>query len=332
MSVADHTALGQEAASRGASGPPGAQRRWLVLTHHLPAKPAYLRVKVHRRLERIGAIALKNSVYVLPVTDETLEDFQWLCGEIEAGGGEATLSVAVFIDTDTDARLLRTFGDARAADYRELVSDAERTLDEMRRDDRERTRTPEPVNKLRERLTSVAAIDFFGAPERAEAERAIEAVEAMMEASRRDVPDAPRIVQPGRTWVTREGAKVDRIASAWLIRGFIDPAAAFKFVPARGYVPEEGELRFDMFEGEFTHVGDRCTFETLLAHFEIRDPALEAIAEIVHDIDVKDDRFGRAETAGVASLIRGITRSTSDDSERLGLGRTLLDGLYASLR
>jgi hypothetical protein len=133
-----------------------------------------------------------------------------------------------------------------------------------------------------------------------------------------------------RTWVTRAQVQVDRIASAWLIKRFIDREARFKFVPSSGYRPEPDELRFDMFEGEFTHQGDRCTFEVLLAHAGLTDAALTAIGEIVHDIDLKDDRYGRAETAGVRSLIAGIATPGTADEQRLARGAVLLDGLYDS--
>jgi hypothetical protein len=129
--------------------------------------------------------------------------------------------------------------------------------------------------------------------------------------------------------VTRADIHVDRLASAWLIRRFIDPAAHFKFVPARGYKPEPGELRFDMFEGEYTHEGERCTFETLLARFALADLALAAIGEIVHDIDCKDERFGRPEAAGVATVLQGIVALHPLDSARLERAIALWDDLYA---
>ena len=132
-------------------------------------------------------------------------------------------------------------------------------------------------------------------------------------------------------WVTRARPKTDRIACPWLIRRFIDPDAAFKFVPARGYKPKPGEARFDMYTGEFTHAGDRCTFETLLAHFELDDDALRALGEIVHDIDCKDEKFGRNEAAGVLAVIQGIALATTDDAERIERGTLVLDGLYGQL-
>ena len=133
-----------------------------------------------------------------------------------------------------------------------------------------------------------------------------------------------------RIWVTRQGVQVDRIASAWLIRRFIDAGARFKFVPGKGYAPEPGELRFDMFEGEFTHLGDRCTFEVLIGHAALADPALTAIGEIIHDLDLKDGKYGREEAAGVRSLIAGIVASSTDDEQRLARGAVLLDDLHHS--
>jgi hypothetical protein len=136
----------------------------------------------------------------------------------------------------------------------------------------------------------------------------------------------------GRTWVTRTGVKVDRMASAWLIRKLIDPEARFKFVPAKGYRPEPGELRFDMFEAEFTHEGDLCTFEVLVQRFGIGDRAVRAIAEIVHDLDVKDAKYGREEAAGVGQLVAGIAAAHPDDEARLARGAALFDDLYAAHR
>ena len=131
-----------------------------------------------------------------------------------------------------------------------------------------------------------------------------------------------------RVWVTRRGVQVDRIASAWLIRRFIDPKARFKFVAPQGYVPKADELRFDTFDGEFTHEGDRCTFEVLTLRLGRTDPALTALAEIVHDIDLKDSKFGRPESSGLALAFSGIAAGDASDETRLEKGGALLDGLY----
>jgi hypothetical protein len=123
---------------------------------------------------------------------------------------------------------------------------------------------------------------------------------------------------------------VDRISSAWLIRRFIDRTARFKFVGGRGYKPVRGEVRFDMASGEYTHEGERCTFEVLLDRFELRSAALRAIGEIVHDLDLEDERYQRPEASGVRRLIAGLALSSAEDGERLERGAVVFDGLYAS--
>ena len=218
---------------------------WLLLIHQVPPKPDYLRVKIRRRVLRIGAVQLKNTVYAVHNTADALEDLQWIRQEILGMGGTALICEASF---------LTAFGDT----------------------------------------ASVAQ------------------------------------VTPGTTWITRTGVFIDRIACAWLIRRFIDPQARFKFVPAQGYQPMPGEVRFDMYDAEFTHEGDRCTFQTLLQRFALDDVALNAIGEIVRDIDYKADTHARAETSGVATLIRGIAQQHQDDEARLERGAALFDDLYAA--
>jgi hypothetical protein len=298
-------------------------RSWLLLIHQLPPKPDYLRVKVRRRLHRLGALPLKNSVYVLPNRPESAEDFEWLRAEIEGDGGDATVVEASLVGGVTDDDLESLFRAERDAEYAEIARAARESTEQL------------DVIRLRRRLEEAGKTDFFGAAGRDEAERAIDALEVRTTQSakhaRSDPHGAPDVL--GTTWVTRAGVFVDRIASAWLIRRFIDPKATFKFVPGKSYRPRERELRFDMYEGEYTHEGDHCTFETLLARFGLGgDAALQTIAEIVHDIDLKDEKFGRDETTGVAAVLTGIARTIPDDLERLQQGSALFDGLYAQLR
>jgi hypothetical protein len=308
--------------------------RWLLLIHQLPAQPAYLRVKVWRRLQALGAAAVKNAVYALPEGERAREDLEWLLREIAAGGGEAFVCEARMVDGLTDREVRALFDRARDADYEELARQARDlagTLGEEPSADK-RAEALSQLARLRARLAQVAAIDFFGAPGSQAVEGLLAALEDRL---REDEPPAPAAPADdlgplrGRTWVTRRGVHVDRIASAWLVRRFVDPEATFRFVPAKGYAPEPGELRFDMFGGEFTHEGDRCTFEVLLARAGPDDPALRAIAELVHDLDLKDGRFGRPETAGFGALIEGLCATTGDDAERLARGAAILDDLYA---
>jgi hypothetical protein len=259
------------------SGPGPGKASWLLLLHHLPPRPAYLRVKVRRRLQRIGALPLKNSVYVLPQSAEAREDLEWLRAEIVAAGGEAIVTTATFIAGVREDQL--------AARFRKLRKEAPMKA------------TPRPKR---------------GVPRKPAG------------------PPPPRI--RGAVWVTRRGVFVDRIASAWLVARFIDPRARFKFVAPRGYRPARGEYRFDMFEGEFTHQGDHCTFETLLDRFRLDDPALHRLAEIVHDIDCKDEKFGREETATIRTVLEGVALAHPKDEARLAAGRVVFDGLYQRFR
>jgi hypothetical protein len=132
----------------------------------------------------------------------------------------------------------------------------------------------------------------------------------------------------GRTWVTRANVHVDRMASAWLIRRRIDADARFKFVSERQYRPATGEIRFDMYDAEYTHEGDHCTFEVLVEKLGSTDDALRAIAEIIHDLDLKDDKYGRKEVTGVKQLLAGIVANHASDDARLDRAADLFDDLY----
>ncbi len=299
---------------------PPAELRWLLLFHQLPPKPAYLRVKIWRRLQGIGAIALKNSVYALPASSEALEDLQWLRREIVEGGGEASICEARLVDGITDEEARSLFLTARDADYAEILDEA-RQLDTDADDARGR------LSRLRRRFAEIRRIDFFGSEGREATEGLLGDLERRLEGGPLPMPNALGDLKE-RVWVTRRGVQVDRIASAWLIRRFIDPKARFKFVAAQGYVPKSDELRFDTFDGEFTHEGDRCTFEVLTLRLGRDDPALAALAEIVHDIDLKDSKFDRPEASGLALAFSGIVAGDTSDEARLERGGALLDGLY----
>ena len=309
---------------------------WLLLIHQLPAKPAYLRVKIWRRLQDLGAVAVKNAVHALPMNEETQEDFEWLLREIVEGGGEAVVCEARLIDGLSDQEVRALFDQARDADYEDVAKDV-RALAKLRANAKPDAIAERRIQvaRLRKRLAQVVSIDFFGAIGREKAEGLLRGVEARLSEGEA-VKDKARIdsgegafgTLRDRTWVTRQGVYVDRIASAWLIRRFIDPQARFKFVSGKGYRPQAGELRFDMFEAEFTHEGDKCTFEVLLERGALKDPALRAIAEIIHDIDLKDDKFGRTEVAGIRTLVEGISIATEDDSERIARGTEVFNSLY----
>lgn len=307
--------------------------RWLMLIHQIPPKPAYLRVKVGRRLARIGAVALKNTVYVLPRSEGTQEDFQWVLREVRAAGGEATLLDARLVDGLADAEVEALFRDARDADYAEVTQEAralEQRIAGAEGDDEVRQKAGAEVARLARRVEEISAIDHFGAGGRESAHALVVALRALVtrQPTPRPAPEqSKRDHYQRRTWVTRTGVHIDRIASAWLIHRFIDQGATFKFVPAKGYVPDPGELRFDMFEAEFSHEGDLCTFEVLCARFDVKEPGLDALAELIHDIDVKDGKFNRPEAAGLAAQLAGLALLHREDEARLSRGAALFDEL-----
>jgi len=302
---------------------------WLLLIHQLPLKPDYLRVKITRRLQRIGAIAVKHTVYVLPANDRRLGDLQQTAREIRDAGGEANLMRASFLEGLSDAEVIRRFHEARDAEYAPVIAEAKRLAKRVRRASAAKRREiAAAVAALRARLAAVQAIDDLGAPGGRTAAALLDSIDRALQSP---APAGGSLGNlRGRTWITRSGVRVDRMASAWLIRRFIDPRAVFRFVAGHAYQPAAGEIRFDMAGGEFTHDGDRCTFEALLDRSGIVDDALRAIAEIVHDIDLRDGKFARPEAAGVAALVDGIAHGTADDHERLRRAAGLFDDLYRS--
>lgn len=285
--------------------------RWLLLLHQIPPDPLYFRAKILRRIKQLGALALKKSAYLLPWGEDAVEDFEWLRREIEAGGGEAWVIEGQFLAGLTAAEVIEQFQAARAADYAELAQEV---------------RGGGKPGRLRKRLAEIRAIDFFGAPGGDEVTRMIEEM---------DQPAAGASPHGGMpqnaVWVTRLGVKVDRMSSAWLIRRYLDRGARFRFVDPASYEHRPGEVRFDMFEGEFTHRDNRCTFEVLLETAGLESRGLRAVAEIVHDLDIKDEKYQRPETAGVAAVLAGIMKRYPDDAARVERAAEFFETLAAEL-
>jgi hypothetical protein len=308
--------------------------RWLLLIHQIPPKPDYFRVKIWRRLQRLGAVPIKNSVYVLPKTEQSQEDFQWLLREITQGKGEGSICEAGFVDGLSNEQVESLFQSARETEYRQIAEEA-RSIAKISVNKKQAkwdVQLDAHLTRLKRRLGEVVARDFFGAPGREAAEGLINGIEARIQ--KKSGKPAARLSAAhsqdlrGKTWVTRRGIYVDRMASAWLIRRFIDPDARFKFVAPKGYEPLSDEVRFDMFAAEFTHEGDHCTFEGLIDRVGIDDGALTPIAEIVHDIDLKDSKFGREETVGIERLIAGIAMAHKEDETRFTRSSIVFDDLY----
>jgi hypothetical protein len=294
---------------------------WLLLVFSLARKGASLRVTVWRKLQRHGALALGNSGYFLPNTEENRERFEWLATAVRSQGGEASVLEVESIDNCSFEQMKQRFSDARAGDYRDLLKQLRNpsSAKQLAR-----------VTRLRQRFQDIASIDFFGSPLREQVEHALNAMQTSKAKSA--APEIGRVSPAeyrNRVWVTRPRPGVDRVTSAWLIRKFIDPKAKFAFAP-EGRKPARA-VPFDMYEGGFGHRGEDCTFETLLKVFHIRDKKVSVLAEVVHDADLFDEKFGRKEGFGIDEVMKGWAREGLSDQELLKRGMQLAEGLYKSL-
>ena len=312
------------------------EARWLLLVHQLRAKPAYHRVKIWRQIQETGALNLKNAVYILPAGETARAVFAGILTEIEKRGGDGMMYDASLAGGLRNDQLRALFNAARDADYRAIAAELRQLSQAWKKARKPKADPVQALARISQRLAQLGRIDFFSAPGRG----AAEALLAQLEHSaiiRTVTPEAkPARIGPadmiGRTWVTRQDIHVDRIACAWLIQRFIDPAGTLKFIPTRQYQPLKGEFRYDMQDGEFTHEGEDCSFEVLLSRAMIADPALRTIAEIVHDIDLKDGKFAHPETAGIAHVIAGICRTQGADEARVARGKELFDSIYEQFR
>jgi hypothetical protein len=313
------------------------QERWLVFVHQLPAYPSNARVKTWRRLQQLGAVPVKNAVHVLPNTAQALEDFEWLRTEVVALGGQATVFTASSVSGLEEKHIVGQFKKAQTAEYSKLTKDIHALRTSLhgayRFDDDARRK----IDLLRERLSSVQQKDFFGASGGRQAQAALKQLADKLHkpsraaAANTSAKPLDRRDYVRRTWVTRPHPGVDRFASAWFIRRFIDPYASFVFAEAPTKHPDA--VPFDMYQsGGFKHEGDRCTFEVLQHRFRVDDPAIQSIAEIVHDLDLKDDRYKNPHRATIAVLVEGLRAAIVEDGALLQHGIVMFEALYQSCR
>ncbi len=308
---------------------------WLVLMASLPPHPSSLRVRVWRKLRALGAVALKNAVYLLPATPEPTEQFQWLTQEIQKAGGEATLLKVDQIETMKRADVVELFRRARNEDYRQLAERYRKVLESLGRKSGARmaARRAEELARLTREVERVREIDFFDAPGYEEVKRLRETIEMKLQPSQTlSAIESSGIALEGlkgRQWVTRPRPHVDRLGSAWVIKRFIDPEAEILFMRPEEFPADA--IPFDTLGAEFGHQGEDCTFETLMKRSGLRDARLAEIAEIVHEVDLRDQKFRREEARGIDLVIRGLLAALKDDQDVLAQGLVLFDGLYAAL-
>src|SRR5262245_7274269 len=296
---------------------------WLLLLSFLPTSRAQARVLAWRRLQRVGAVSLKNSAYALPNTPESREDFEWIRNEVTGAGGQAIVLVARAPDQATHDEVTNAFRVARAADFSAISVEARALLKQASaRNPTGRRALTQRVRRLRERYDETVRLDFFTVEQRDDAAALLDQLDQRT-GRRPPMPAATatthldRTRYHGRTWITRPRPGVDRMSSGWLIRRFIDPKAHFVFSDAR---TASEAIPFDTFEAEFGHHGTHCTFETLCERFGIGDAAVERIGRIVHDLDLKEATFNEPEGPTVGRLVEGLRRAHADDDALLRAG------------
>ncbi|HEV7919982.1 MAG TPA: chromate resistance protein ChrB domain-containing protein [Thermoanaerobaculia bacterium] len=291
-----------------------ASRTWYLLIYQIPPKPLYLRAKIRQRLLKAGAVPLKKSAYAVPAEERLLEALRGIARETEEGGGEAYICEARFVDDATEQELLGRFAEERQEAYAALLKDVRRARSGA-----------EVVRRLRARFEELRGIDFFGSPRAKEVAAAIEDLEtqAGLEQLESGLGHPPL---RGAVWITRQDLGIDRMATAWLIRRYLDPNARFRFVEP-GTARKEMEMSFDMPGGAFSHEKDKCTFQVLAARVKVRDAAVKKIGEIVRDIDLRVRKYKHPETIGVEQMIAGIMRAHPTDEARLERGLTFFDDL-----
>lgn len=298
---------------------------WLLLVFSLPAKSASQRVEVWRKFRRYGMLALRSSGYVLPNSAVNQERMEWLATAIRTYKGQASVAQVQGFDDLPEERLKQLFTEARSRDYQKLLHEAKKLLALPS------SRRPSGrLNRIRRRMAEVQDIDFFESPLRTKLENLLaHADESESEKSGRDGrPKSSEYVN--RFWLTRPRPGIDRVSSAWLIRRFIDPKARFIFGAEPSAHPDA--IPFDMFcPHGFGHRGEDCTFETLYKQFSIRDRRVKRIAQIIHDADLGDDKFGRGEGQGLDKVLNGWAKQDLPDDELLQRGMDLIDGLYESI-
>lgn len=296
--------------------------RWLLLLFSLPTKQASQRVDVWRKLKRYGALPLPAAGYLLTCSPENWERFEWLAGTIRDYKGQASVAEVQRIDNLPAPLIAKLFREARGRDYDDLF----RAIEKARKEGSAQRK----LTTFKKRLDEIIEIDYFDSPQRVRVEALLNSLKepAMKTAA---VKVHMKREFANRSWVTRPRPGIDRVSSAWLITKFIDPKAKFIFAADPAEHPQA--VPFDTFGNTgFGHQGDRCTFETLLLSFQIRDQTVAWIAEIVHDADLADGKFGRTEGVAIEAILAGWRSEGILDHELLKRGLELVDGLYRSVK
>jgi len=305
---------------------------WVVFSYSLPSRASSSpRVALWRRLQRSGAITPKAGVYVLPDRDECVEAFQWLAQEVQQAKGEAVVMRVERFEGLTDPQIIELFRDSCRKKYSDIESEAadvEKAIHATQKS-KNNSGTLERLEKLRKKYAEVAQVDFFESAEGAGIALQIRNIQQALRQGAASDPTVASVTLSeyrDKRWVTRPRPHVDRLGCAWLIRRFIDPKAEIRYATD----PGPDEVTFDMRGAEFGHTGDLCTFETMISAFSLKEPALRLVAEIIHDIDIRDGRYARPEIGGIDIILKGWLLAGLPDRELESRGIELFESLYTA--
>ena len=320
---------------------------WLLVFYSVPSMPANNRIKIWRKLSRAGAIPLKGAVYILPYSEEHYELFQWLITEVSSMRGEGDFVKVEHVEIMKNPEIVNLFNKQRESEYRNIekgLDELERKISSIKKGGRGQNKVLllRQHDKVKRCYEEVRRIDFFLSKAGSKLEERIRDIRHEIDVifgTKGEMPVVTAVSIPRmkirdyrkKLWITRKAPFVDRIASAWLIKRFIDKAASFDFMDEKEIKGlRDNVVTFDIRGGEFTHDGDMCTFEVILKAFGLKDKALKKMAEIVHELDVKDDRYKNLESRGIEELLRGLIKTAKGDTEILEKGMAVFEMLYAS--
>jgi len=302
--------------------------KWLLLLYRLSSKNSGARVSLWRQLKKMGALPFKTSASLLPDSSEHYERFQWLAQQVRDAGGETTLIRVTDIEGLGHADIVRLFNEARATDYDALAVSLTTLIAASKRKTAESF--PTDLEKLTRQFEETRKVDFFGSPRAQDVQMLIQQAGTLGDAIAKRKPRLSAKRFSGRTWLTRPRPQIDRVGSAWLIRRFIDPKAAFVF--AANPQDHSNAIPYDMFGVELSHHGEDCTFETLTKRFGLEDRAVLKMSEMVHDADLEDGKFQTTECIGIDRVLKGWAKAGLTDEELLARGTECFEALYQSLR
>jgi len=317
---------------------------WLLFFYSVPSQPVNTRMKIWRKLQKAGALLFKGSVYILPDSEDNYELLSWLVSEVTSLKGEAAFLKIDKVETVDNLQIISLFNENREIDYQRIlkgIEEIERKISSTGIGGASQSTKiiNDQIRKAQRDFEEIKKIDFFASKKGLELQARLDKLTTMVKGLSATEGKAQLVsISPARiedhqdkTWVTRKKPFVDRFASAWLIKKFIDKNASFAFIDEKGLDSVgEDDIPFDIRKGRFTHAGDLCTFEVLMKSFNLKDKTLRKISEIVHELDLKDDKFRIPEAKGIEDILSGIRKTAKDDYECLEKGMAIFEMLYVS--